>query len=179
MEEARSEQRRRERKELRTQLRSRSLRSGNEVASGKVRELLEWFRTHSGDYLTHGGTDGSVCGEAVTLNGSFGRILENALKPPEEQGERKRNLMQLPLWPDVVHAMEDVRGDTKTKANRALRVRGFCCGVAWWWSVGASRKELVPPAARATSQQESALNRIWELVKVFVDDNPENRSWES
>ena len=102
--------------------------------------------------------------------------------------------MPLPLWPDVCEALEAViemkryrdepgewrdRGNTKTQASRALRTQGallwhglvVVC-LNWLHSGGNISESVGGPAGGATSQQESALCRLWELVKVFVDEKP-------
>ena len=60
------------------------------------------LKEHGGDSLTAAQMSQYVLWQAVTVNGSGGRLLENSLKPPQEQGVRNRNLMPLPLWPDVI-----------------------------------------------------------------------------
>ena len=164
------------------------------MSSGKVRELLQWLTEISGDHLTAAQMSQYVLLQAVTLNGPFGRLLENSLKPIWEQGTRVRNLMPLLLWPDVIEAMEEVlisqkykdspgdwrsRGATKTKAGRALRWQGILLwhglvvvALNWMHSGGSLQDAVGPPAGWATSQQETALCRIFELVKVFVDEKP-------
>ena len=195
--EAKESQRKGERKSdsKRTIPRSRTPPGRDEVGSGKVRELLEWLKSNGGDHLTAAQTAQYVLLQAVTLNGSFGRLLENSLKPPWGQDMRQRNIMPLPLWPDVRDAMEEVlqiqkykdepgdwrwRGSTKTKASRALRMQGLylwhglvVVSLNWLHSGGSLQDGVGPPGARASSQQEAALNRLWELVKVFVDDKPQ------
>ena len=42
----------------------------------------------------------------------------------------------------------------------------------WLYTGGNLEGAVGPPAGRATAQQESALCRIWDLVKVFVDEKP-------
>jgi len=159
-----------------------------------VRELLTWLQSNEGGHLTAAQMGQYVFLQAVTLNGPFGRLLENSLKPIWVEGERSRNLLPLPLWPDVASAMEEVlasqkykdqpgdwrqRGATKTKAGRALRWHGLLMwhglivvALNWLYTGGNLEGAVGPPAGRATSQQESALCRIWELVKVFVDEKP-------
>ena len=182
------------RKEGRVGPRGRSPPGADEVSSGKVRELLQWLTEISGDHLTAAQMSQYVLLQAVTLHGPFGRLLENSLKPIWEQGTRVRNLMPLPLWPDVIEAMEEVlisqkykdspgdwrsRGATKTKAGRALRWQGILLwhglvvvALNWMHSGGSLQDAVGPPAGCATSQQETALCRIFELVKVFVDEKP-------
>eukprot|EP00435_Cladocopium_sp_Y103_P031877 s1304_g8.t1 len=167
---------------------------GAYVESRKVQELMEWFRDNSGEHLTAAQMAQYHLLQAVNLNGSFGRLIESSLKPIWEQGSRVRNLMPLPLWPDVMQAMSDVidaqryrdqpgewrnRGNTKTQASRALRTQGVLLwhglvvvGLNWMHCGGNIGDGVGVPAAHASQQQESALCRIWELVKVFVDEKP-------
>ena len=175
--------------------RSRSPAGGSSITSGKVREVMEWLLQNGGDHLTAAQMSQYLVIQAVTLNGSFGRLLENSLKPPWDQGVRHRNLMPLPLWPDVIDVLQETimvqkyrdqpgdwrwRGETKTKASRALRMQGLLLwhglvvvSLNWLHSEGSLLEGAGPPAGRASAQQEAALNRIWDLVKVFVDDKPE------
>ena len=184
------------RKERPFRLRSQSPESRGEVSSGKVQELMIWLKENAGDNLTAAQMAQYILLQAVTLHGSFRRLLENALKLTWEQGVRNRNLMPLPLWSDVVTATEEVimaqkykdqpedrrrwRGGTKTKARRALRLQGLLLwhglvvvGLYWMHCGGSLQEGVCPPAGYASSQQESALCRIWELVKVLVDDKPQ------
>lgn len=109
------------------------------MGSRKVMELMGWLSENGGEHLTAAQMAQYLVLQAVNLNGSLGRLLESSLKPIWRQGERVRNLMPLPLWPDVRDAMEAViekqrykdqpgewreRGNTKTQASRALRTQG-------------------------------------------------------
>ena len=175
--------------------RSRSPMGRSAIGSGKVREVMEWLHKNGGEHLIAAQMSQYILIQAVTLNGSFGKLIENSLKPPLEQGVRQRNLMPLPLWPDVIQALEETimvqkyrdqpgewrwRGETKTKASRALRMNGLLqwhglvvVALHWLHNEGSLSDAVGPPAGRASAQQEAALVRIWELVKVFVDDKPE------
>ena len=110
--------------------------------------------------------------QAVQLNGPLGRLIESSLKPTWEQSHRVRNLMPLPLWPDVILAMQEVienqkykdkpgewrsRGNTKNKASRALRNQGLLLwhglsviGLNWMHSGGSLAEGVAQPAGRAT-----------------------------
>ena len=109
------------------------------MGSRKVMELMGWLSENGGEHLTAAQMAQYLVLQAVNLNGSLGRLLESSLKPIWRQGERVRNLMPLPLWPDVRDAMEAViekqrykdqpgewreRSNTKTQASRALRTQG-------------------------------------------------------
>ena len=164
------------------------------VSSRKVQDLMEWLQQHAGEHLTAAQMAQYHLLQAVNLNGTFGRLIESSLKPNWGQGERVRNLMPLPLWPDVVTEMQAVidrqrykdqpgdwreRGNTKTKASRALRNTGnllwhglVVVALNWMHSGGNIGEGVGPPAGRASSQQEGALRRLWELVRVFVDEKP-------
>ena len=175
-------------------LRSRSPASGDEVTSGKVKEIMAWLTENEGEHLSAAQMSQYLLLQAVQLNGPFGRLIESSLKPTWEQSHRVRNLMPLPLWPDVIRAMEEViesqrykakqgewrsRGNTKTKASRALRNQGLLLwhgltvvGLNWMHSGGNLAEGVAQPAGRATSQQENALCRIWDMVKTFVEEKP-------
>eukprot|EP00435_Cladocopium_sp_Y103_P054777 s1675_g18.t1 len=194
MEETGGSERKGGRKERKSRARSRTPPSRADVTPGKVKEMLSWLAANSGDHLSASQMAQYVLLQAVTLNGAFGRLLENSLRPTWEQGVRQRDLMPLPLWPDVIAAMEEVinsqkykdepgdwrqRGATKTKAGRALRGQGLLLwhglvvvSLNWLHSGGNINEGVGPPAGRANAQQESALCRLWDLVKVFVDEKP-------
>ena len=164
------------------------------MSSGKVRDLMEWLSENAGEHLTAAQVAQYLVLQAVNLNGTLGRLLESSLKPIRGQGERVRSLMPLPLWPDVRDALEAViakqrykdqpgewreRGNTKTQASRALRTQGallwhglVVVSLNWLHSGGNLSQSIGGPAGRATSQQEIALCRLWDLVKVFVDEKP-------
>lgn len=175
-------------------LRSRSPASGDEVTSGKVKEIMAWLTENEGEHLSAAQMSQYLLLQAVQLNGPFGRLIESSLKPTWEQSHRVRNLMPLPLWPDVILAMEEAienqkykdkpgewrsRGNTKNKASRALRNQGLLLwhgltvvGLNWMHSGGNLAEGVAQPAGRATSQQEDALCRIWDMVKTFVEEKP-------
>ena len=175
-------------------LRSRSPAGGDEVTSGKVKEIMAWLTENEGEHLSAAQMSQYLLLQAVQLNGPFGRLIETSLKPTWEQSHRVRNLMPLPLWPDVILAMEEAienqkykdkpgewrsRGNTKNKASRALRNQGLllwhgltAVGLNWMHSGGSLSEGVGPPAGRATSQQEDALCRIWDMVKTFVEEKP-------
>eukprot|EP00438_Fugacium_kawagutii_P016319 Skav222801 [mRNA] locus=scaffold1419:399983:408357:+ [translate_table: standard] len=166
-----------------------------EVSSRKVAELMSWLRENQPKHLTAAQVGTHLVLQAVTLNGTLGQLLEMSLAPTWVEGERKRNLFPLPLWPDVRDALEEIiekmkfkddpgdwreRGDTKSKANRALRKQGLLVwhglvvvALNWLHADGRPHKGVGPPGGQANASQEAALGRIWEMVKVFVDDKPE------
>lgn len=100
--------------------------------------------------------------------------------------------MPLPLWPDVVAAMNEVvgegkyrddpgswrqRGNTKSQAARVLRSKGLyvwhgLCVVAlnWLHSGGQLSKGVPVRGGWATMAQEKALIRIWDSLKIFMDE---------
>ena len=124
-------------------------------------------------------------------DGPFSRYVEWSLQTPEEQRGKVQNLFPLPLWFDDREALREILdeasvrdkpgewrkyGDTKSKASRALKGQGLR---AWHglavvslnflhghrWSDDAPRL-----GSAATAPQEGALNVIWEMVKLFVDE---------
>lgn len=81
---------------------------------------MKWLEQNGGDHLTAAQMEQYILLQAVTLNESFGRLIENSLKPTQEPGVRNRNLMPLPLWPDVITAMEEVIVGQKYKENQGI-----------------------------------------------------------
>lgn len=157
--------------------------SDDRISSGKVKERLT-----AAQVAKH------LVIQIVTLNVSFGRLLENSLKPTSVGDGRSRNLLPLPLWPDVRTALQGViddqrykdapgewreRGATKSKASKQLRVEGYLhwhglivVALNWLHSDGSLSGGTAPWGSSATVQQENALNRIWKMVKTFVDEKP-------
>eukprot|EP00438_Fugacium_kawagutii_P028599 Skav226691 [mRNA] locus=scaffold3971:131026:134560:- [translate_table: standard] len=166
--------------------------SGDEGTAGKVRELVDWLRSNGGEHLTAAQVSQHLIIQAIALNGRFGQLLEMSLRPTQESEGRVRNLMRLPLWPDARDAIEEVvlslkyrdqpgdwrsRGETKSKANKALRVEGLLrwhglvvIGLNLLYSEGSSERARGPPGGQATRAQGGAMVRIWNLVKTFVDE---------
>eukprot|EP00438_Fugacium_kawagutii_P022919 Skav229978 [mRNA] locus=scaffold372:377191:382604:+ [translate_table: standard] len=172
--------------------RRREEESGDEVTPGKVKDLVEWLRDNDGQHLTAAQVSQHIIIQAITLNGGFGQLLEMSLRPTRGSGGRVRNLMPLPLWPDSRTAIEEVvqsmryrdrpgewrsRGETKSRANKALRVEGLLrwhglvvIGLNYLHAGGSIEAGRAPPGGMATVAQEKALLRIWEMVKIFVDE---------
>ena len=97
------------------------------MSSGKVRELMIWLRENAGDNLTAVQMAQYILLQAVTLNGSFGRLLDWR-------------------W----------RGETRAKANRALRLQGLLVwhGLVAQWSLASTGC-----IAEAASKREWVLQR--------------------
>ena len=77
MEAAGGSERKRPRERQRPPRRSISPAGADEIESGKVRELLAWLSENDGGHLTAAQMGQYVLLQAVTLNGPFGRLLEN------------------------------------------------------------------------------------------------------
>eukprot|EP00435_Cladocopium_sp_Y103_P021915 s438_g5.t1 len=119
------------------------------------------------------------------------RLLEWNLQTPEHREHRVRNLFPLPMWHDDVEQVRMVvtggdfkdepgqwreRGETKSKAQKALRLEGLktwhaLCVLGLNFLYGDREKAEKPwPGAQATAPQERALTRIWDMLKLFFDD---------
>eukprot|EP00438_Fugacium_kawagutii_P024621 Skav207650 [mRNA] locus=scaffold2758:77333:83766:+ [translate_table: standard] len=170
-------------------------RSAAQVSSKKIAELMSWLRENEPKHLSAAQVGTHLVLQAVTLNGTLGQIIEMSLAPTWVEGERRRNLFPLPLWPDVRDELEEViekmrfkdepgewraRAETKAKANRALRKQGLLVwhglvvnALNWLHADGKPAKGVGPPGGQATQAQEEALLRIWEMVKVYVNEKPD------
>ncbi len=170
-------------------------------ASGESREqvndggyLREWLAKNPGKRLSASQMGNHLLIQIAKSGGDLSTYLRRSLleTDPTEAGERVRNLLPLPLWPDTVNEMvqvldEDkykdragewrqIGGGSKAKAGRNVRARGL---LVWHGLVvislnfnatGASKRGLLPDrGGNATSAQERCLQRIWDAVKFFVD----------
>ena len=106
-----------------------------------------------------------------------------------------QNLFPLPLWYDGREALNEIlddmkvkdepgdwrkRGDTKGQASKALRGQGLR---AWHGLVVVMLNFMYgdravgtrpTPSGQATGPQERALETLWELVRIFVDEKEAN-----
>eukprot|EP00438_Fugacium_kawagutii_P013365 Skav216471 [mRNA] locus=scaffold1123:208415:213647:+ [translate_table: standard] len=165
------------------------------LSSRKVELLVNWMKQNSFEHLAAAQMGRHLILQAVSLNGTFGQLIENSLEPPLEEEDAARSLMPLPLWPDVRDAIQAVvdsqrykdqpgewrkRADTKAKANRQTRLEGYLLwhglvvlALNWVHSGGNPSSGSAPRGGSASLAQEKALTRIWEDVKIFVEEKPE------
>ena len=151
-----------------------------------------------------GGLSISQCGALLAVaafrSGTpLGSYLSRALVPGSSSGQRnrrQRSLLPLPLWDDSVTELKKLQEEgefrrlagswaekkmSKDKAGRLSRKVGLLVWhgltvtvLNFLWTGGGGKGEVgAGPPGKAQSQ---ALDRIWELVKVFVDDNSESTS---
>ena len=151
-----------------------------------------------------GGLSISQCGALLAVaafrSGTpLGSYLSRALVPGSSSGQRnrrQRSLLPLPLWDDSVTELKKLQEEgefrrlagswaekkmSKDKAGRLSRKVGLLVWhgltvtvLNFLWTGGGGKGEVAAgPPGKAQSQ---ALDRIWELVKVFVDDNSESTS---
>lgn len=128
---------------------------------------------------------------------SLGRLLKASLEPPWQKDERVRDVMPLPLWPDVASEIQKVldekkfrdepgdwrgRGETKAKAGKALRHQGLLLwhglvvlSLNWLHCGGVLERGVSVKGGKATKAQEAALERLWSMVKVFSDEKEERK----
>jgi hypothetical protein len=151
-----------------------------------------------------GGLSISQCGALLAVaafrSGTpLGSYLSRALVPGSSSGQRnrrQRSLLPLPLWDDSVTELKKLQeegefrrlagswAEKKTNKDKAGRLSRKVGLLVWHgltvtvlnflWTGGGGKGEVAAgPPGKAQSQ---ALDRIWELVKVFVDDNSESTS---
>ena len=171
--------------------------SGDEVEEEVVQGLLRWIGATESGGLTATQLGKHLLIQVAKSEGTFARVLMRSLEPPRWSERRERNLMPLPLWPDVVDKMilvldeEKVkdqpgdwraRGSTKAKAGKVLRVEGLLIwtglvvvGLNWLHSGGTVEASVPVRGGQASKAQEAALCRIWDMVKTFVDEKEERR----
>ena len=123
-------------------------------------------------------------------DGPLSRYMEWSLQSPEEQRGKVQNLFPLPLWYDDRESLREIiedetvkeagewrkRGETKSKASKVLKGMGLR---AWHGLAvislnflhgerpGSQKPRL---GSAATAPQEAALNVVWNLVKLFVEE---------
>ena len=129
--------------------------------------------------------------QGVRNKGPLADYIRWSLQSPEKREVRERNLFPLPLWPDSRMQLQKImeegealekpgkwreRGSTRSAAQKALRVEGL---KAWHglavislnYLYGDRPKPHGPPAGgEASAAQERALERLWDMVRVFADD---------
>ena len=153
--------------------------------------LRSWLREHEYSGLSAAQLASHLALQIWHSPSPLQRLMEWNLQAPEHREERVRNLFPLPLWHDDVEQLKMVltageykdragqwreRGDTRSKAQKALRLEGLktwhalaVLGLNFLY--GDREKSRPPwPGSQATVAQEKALGRIWEMVKVFFDD---------
>ena len=129
--------------------------------------------------------------QLMAVEGSLKDYFLWSLQSPERVEGRVVNLFPLPLWYDDRDALIEIldeanvkgrpgqwrkRGDTKSKAAKALRGNGLR---AWHGLIVVALNHLYgdeagaqrpAPGSQATAPQEQALSTLWELVKGFIDE---------
>jgi site-specific DNA-cytosine methylase len=129
--------------------------------------------------------------QLMAVEGSLKDYFLWSLQSPERVEGRVVNLFPLPLWYDDREALIEIldeanvkgrpgqwrkRGDTKSKAAKALRGNGLR---AWHGLIVVALNHLYgdeagaqrpAPGSQATAPQEQALSTLWELVKGFIDE---------
>ena len=166
-----------------------------EIDDEVVENLAGWMRSNKLENMTAAQLSKHLLLQMWFSGGPFQQVLEASLEAHYEGQERERNLLPLPLWPDVRDELRKVinkgtteekaggwrqRGDTKNKAAKALRWEGL---LVWtglltvslnWLAAGGNVVKAVSGwGGHATAAQEKAMARLWELAKTFVDDKME------
>ncbi|CAJ1461453.1 unnamed protein product [Effrenium voratum] len=169
---------------------------------GNSTELLdvmrEWLRGENCGELTTS-QSGALLVLMIHRSGTnLGNYLEKSTKPGSVAGEggpRQRSLMPLPLWTDVQEELKKVlesgeykrlagswaaKKQQKQKAAKAVRRSGL---LIWHglvvillnhlWTGGGNRGRV--HQGSTTLAQQRALERLWEVVKVFCDDASESK----
>ena len=154
-------------------------------------EMRTWIESHPVANLSAAQLIDHFVGQIWKSDFSLREYLGWSLQPTEVSDEKVRNLFPLPLWFDDVQALREVinRGEhgekkdkrrggslTKGQGQRLVRLEGL---KAWHGLVVVSLNFLYgdrakdhgpPPGSHATAAQEKALCRIWDQLKVFLDD---------
>ena len=166
--------------------------SGDEIDERELGNLIVWLQSHDPDNLPSSQAGFHLLLQAIKLGGSFGKLVEASLEPTWDTKERVRNLLPLPLWPDAIDAMKEViqserfkgepgewrqRGSSKSQASRVLRSQGLYVwhGLAvvalhWLHCGGQLARGLPVRGGWASVAQEKALTRIWDSLKIFMDE---------
>eukprot|EP00435_Cladocopium_sp_Y103_P048232 s510_g14.t1 len=126
----------------------------------------------------------------------LGRYMERLVMPGSDdgpKGKRQRSLLPIPLWPDSQTELSKIfeegefkrlagtwgsKKNSKEKAGKEMRRIGLLCWhglvisfLNFLWS-GRGKTSPMPPGT-ASKAQKMAQDRLWELVKDFVDDRSE------
>ena len=124
--------------------------------------------------------------------GELKAYLHWCLQPTEPHEKKVRNLFPLPLWhDDVLHLTEAIQdldrdpnevrkreqGETRSQAQRAQRLKGLktwhgliVVALNFMHGCRARPDKGPPPGSAAIATQEAALTRLWDKLKVFMDD---------
>lgn len=161
-----------------------------------LKELKDWLQSQVPSKLSAAQAGLHLLLQILRSKGDLADYARRSLleEPNVEVSKRWRNLLPLPLWPDVWSEMYQVleeecfknppKGEkakkesgSKAKAARNLRLSGM---LVWhgliviglnFEATGCSASGQLPKRAGHASQgQERCLLRIWEFVKGFVDE---------
>ena len=129
--------------------------------------------------------------QSVRSSGPLSDYVCWSMQPPEKRESRDRSLFPLPLWKDCREEARKVldqgtakdrpgqwreRGDTRSSAQKQKRLEGLR---VWHALVVMSlnftygdraRQERPSPGGDASAAQEAALNRLWDSLKIYIDE---------
>ena len=165
--------------------------SESEPKIANLEGLKDWLQSQVPSKLSAAQAGLHLLHQILRSNGDLAEYVRRSLleEPNEEEAKRWRNLLPLPLWPDVWNEMYQVLDEgcykhppagkktstgSKSKAARNLRLSGM---LVWHGLVviclnfeSTACRTLPRRAGLASVGQERCLLRIWESVKRFVDE---------
>ena len=157
--------------------------------------LREWLSDNPPKGLSSAQLVKHLALQLMAVEGPLKEYLLWSLQSPSRREGRMQNLFPLPLWYDGREALNEIldemkvkdesgdwrkRGDTKGRASKALRGQGLR---AWHGLVVVMLNFMYgdravgtrpTPSGQATAPQERALETLWELVRVFIDEKEAN-----
>ena len=174
--------------------------SASEMSDDASHEVMDeyrkWLKANDDKGLTMAQLGSHLLLQISKSNTGLGEYMRRMIaKPLEGEGEeRQRSLLPLPLWPDSVDEMMKVlsSGEFKrlmgtwsekkklshSQLQRGMRKSGLLIwhglmvlGLNFMWS-GCKKMGRVCNR-KPTSAQSACLQRLWESVRHFVDDNSE------
>ena len=154
--------------------------------------LRKWLNEFPPENLSVAQMSSHLVKQLAKSGDEFGEYLKWCLEPTEPRERKVRNLFPLPLWHDDVYQLhralqeEDSgvpgkkkreEGQTRSQAQKGQRLDGLKTWhalviVGLNFMSGARRRpeKGPPPGSAATAAQEEALTKVWDFLKVFLDE---------
>jgi len=158
-----------------------------------VEALRKWLRDNPMDGLTTVQCGAHLLLQVVKSGTAFGKYVRRMVEPHgEEEQERQRSVLPLPLKEDSLKELKRIiasgeyrrlagtwkekqnMGASKTRKSGLLIWHGLMtAALNFLWSGGRSQGRIC--SGRPSKAQSLCQERLWEAVKVFVDDTSETK----
>ena len=161
------------------------------ASDGEGEDLRQWMREEPMFNMSAVQVGFHLALQVAKNPGALGEYFHWSLRTPELGEERNRNLFPLPLWYDSRMQLRDVleegtaldrpgkwreRGEKRSSAQKTKRVEGLkvwhrLVVISLNYLYGDRKKEAAPlPGGQASVTQEKALTRLWNQLKIFIDE---------